>query len=288
MSKLLNPQLATRLSDARRQVHHAAQLAKAAGVSYLPHRADDSHTNLEWLDAGGMLASNLVPAGTPFRVAVGVADLSLAVLDSSNVALAEFPLDGRTIADGAAWIRVQFAALGAPAERYTLKRHYPIPHHPVDGGAAFDTTDAAAFEQLAAWFAIASDALERVRAQNQGASEVRCWPHHFDIATLIEVAPGKTIGAGMEPGDVYYDEPYFYLNVSPQPAEIPVTPLASGVTWHTHQWIGAVLPGSRLVSATAREDIGAFLDSALSACRAMLDATGSDPLSPSSNSPAFR
>src|SRR4051812_30076366 len=49
---MTTPETATRLSDARRQLHHAAQFATAAGISYLPARPDDSHTNLEWLPSG--------------------------------------------------------------------------------------------------------------------------------------------------------------------------------------------------------------------------------------------
>ena len=51
--------------------------------------------------------------------------------------------------------------------------------------------------------------LEGLVAVTPHASEVRCWPHHFDIATLIEVVgatgaePAHTIGAGMGPGDQY-------------------------------------------------------------------------------------
>jgi hypothetical protein len=89
------------------------------------------------------------------------------------------------------------------------------------------------------------------------ASEVRCWPHHFDIATLIEVARGKTIGVGMEPGDVYYDEPYFYVNLHPRPAAPPTALLGGHGTWHTHEWIGAVLPVSRL-KANLDDDVRAF------------------------------
>src|SRR6186997_821985 len=81
MTTRLNPEIATDLSDARRQLHHAAQLATAAGISYLPAAADDSHTNLEWLDVSGMLASNVIPSTKPFRVAVRAADLTLALLD---------------------------------------------------------------------------------------------------------------------------------------------------------------------------------------------------------------
>ena len=100
---------------------------------------------------------------------------------------------------------------------------------------------------------------------------MRCWPHHFDIATLIEVSPKQTVGVGMEPGDVYYNEPYFYVNMSPSPAvDAPRAALSGGGAWHTHEWIGAVLPATRIGTTNQREQCMAFLQSAIAACSAML------------------
>jgi hypothetical protein len=265
----LTPKTAAHLSDARRQLHHAAQLATAAGISYLPPRPDDSHTNLEWLAATGMLASHVIPSTKPFRIAVGATDLSLAVLDASNNSLAQTRLNGRTMSDAAAWIQDRLREIGTDPSRFTLRRHYEIPHHAVADGAPFDTRDTAAFQQLSAWYSLAADVFESIRRSTANVSDVACWPHHFDLAVLIDVASGKTIGVGMEPGDVYYDEPYFYVNLHPAPAASPATPLAGHGSWHTHEWIGAVLPVSRL-DANATDDVRAFLASAIDACRAAL------------------
>ena len=105
-----------------------------------------------------------------------------------------------------------------------------------------------------------------------GTSEVRCWPQDFDIATLIKVVPERTIGAGLEPGDHYYDEPYFYVHMDPDPspAQVRSRPLWGRGKWHTREWVGAVLQGSRLDGASAQErQVREFIDSAISACRAL-------------------
>ena len=266
---LPDPARASSLADARRQVHHAAQLATAAGISFLPKQADDSHTNLEWLPKLGALASRLVSSPTPFRIAVRVAELEVCVLDDSHASAAVLPLHGQRIVDAESWLRARVAEHGATAARFTLARHYEIPHHAVDDGNAFDTSDRKAFAELAAWFSLAADELERVRSQNAG-SEVRCWPHHFDIATLITVKPGRTVGVGLEPGDVYYDEPYFYVNANPRPPAAPTVPLAGDGLWHTHEWFGAVLPASRVQSTQAESQVAAFVDSAIVACRQLV------------------
>jgi hypothetical protein len=272
--KSLDPTLATSLSDARLQAHHAAQFATAAGISYLPHQADDSHTNLEWIAPLGALASHVVPAPTPFRLSVRIADLTLLVLDANGTELSSFSLHGHTIADAATWIRARVSELGLDDREYTLTRHYVIPVHPVADGAPFDTSDPTRLDQLSRWFACASDVLESIRRATPGASDVRCWPHHFDIATLIDLGSNRTVGVGLEPGDVYYDEPYFYVNMSPQPtASVAVAPLDAGGSWHTTEWIGAVLRGSRLTAGEGqRAQIDAFLRSAVTSARSIASA----------------
>jgi len=268
MASLPDPAKAKSLADARKQTHHAAQLATAAGISFLPKQADDSHTNLEWLPALGALASRLVPAAAPFRVAVRIIDLELRVLDDRNATAACLSLNGRRIVDAETRLRERVAERGAPAAKFTLARHYEIPHHAVGDGSAFETSDRGAFTELAAWFDLAAEVLESVRARNDG-SEIRCWPHHFDIATLITVEDAKTVGVGLEPGDTYYDEPYFYVNANPRPAAgTALARLAGDGSWHTHEWFGAVLPGSRIrSSSSSRAQADEFLNSAIAACR---------------------
>jgi hypothetical protein len=265
----IDPGLARTLTDARLQLHHAAQLATATGISYLPAEPDDSHTNLEWVESLRALAGHVIPAPQAFRAVVQPADLSLSIAGEDNQIVASTLLHGLTIDDAANWLRARITERGADGDRLTLKRHYEIPHHDVDDGATFDTKNAAAFAQLDAWYFVGNRALEYVRSSTTEASEVRCWPHHFDIATLIDVGAGRTIGVGLEPGDQFYDEPYFYVNMSPSPKpEAATASLGGGGTWHTQEWVGAVLPGSRL-GEEPKEQVHAFLDSAIVAARAI-------------------
>jgi hypothetical protein len=265
----VDPSRARALGDARLQLHHAAQLVAALGISYLPKAADDSHTNMEWFS--GVLASNVV-GPRPFRLGVRPSPLSLVVL-AGDAELASYALDGKTIAAAAEWVRGQVKALGLEPARYTLDKHYTIPDHPVGRGAAFDATDDRAFDQLRRWYNDGAALLTTVAAEQHG-SPVRCWPHHFDIATVIDVAPGETIGVGLEPGDGYYDEPYWYVNRYPAPGATTATELTSarlegGGRWHTREWIGAVLPGSDLAAGDLqREQCVRFLAGAIAVCRA--------------------
>jgi hypothetical protein len=268
----IRPEESTHLSDSRLQLHHAAQFAAAAGISFLKHQPDDSHTNLEWVPALAGLFSRVIPARTAFRIGVRPTDLTLLIVTEGDQLISRYRLHGRTIVEAADWIRSKIASLGVDAARYTLQRHYEIPRHPVAMGDSFDASDKPSFEELSRWFANGASILSSLARSIHDTGEVRCWPQDFDIATLIKVAPEHTVGAGLEPGDRYYDEPYFYVNIRPQPsaAQARSRPLWGRGKWHTREWVGAFLPGSRLNGASSQErQVREFMDSAVSACRTL-------------------
>ena len=262
----LDPSRARRLTDARLQVHYAAQYAAAVGISYLAPRPDDSHTNLDWDPRLEALRSRELRAlSHAVRVALRPRDLTLIVLLDGAVGQ-RISLHGATISQVESTLRAALAACGLDGRRLTTRRHYQLPSHPVSRGDAFDTTRREEFVELSRWFGNAAGVLGELRART-GSSEVRCWPHHFDIATLATI-PGGSSGAGMVPGDDMFPEPYYYVNARPAPSQQPSAPLDGGGFWNTNGWVGAVLPGSRLTSDAAGQEaqVRAFLNSAVEAC----------------------
>lgn len=245
----VDPVQARALSNARGQLHHCAQFVSGFGISFLPKASDDSHTSARWDAERRALVSQ---ASRGVAVALRLQDLTLQVVREGHADV-ELPAHGASIAALEERLRAALAGAGLDAGRYTLERHFEIPSHPVAMGSTFDASDHAAFTALAAWYADASLLLEEVRDARHG-SPVRCWPHHFDIATLITVAPGRSTGAGLSPGDGYYDEPYFYANAYPPPSASALTAaVGGGGRWHTFEWIGAVLPGSDLTHLAANQ-----------------------------------
>ena len=252
--QLLGTVSPTALVDARVQLHHAAQVANAATISLLAPEADDSHTNFEWRDEWSALVARRIPAEQPFHVALRLADLSLGFVNAdeppATAAADVYPLDGRTRDEAFAWVVEQVARAGADAARLTMRRHFRIPGRVPDRAHPFSLGDGAPFRELAAYWSDADTLLRAVARVMPGASAVRCWPHHFDIATLITEsdAPRATIGVGMSPGDEQYAEPYLYVSPYPYPEARALPRLELG-SWHTHAWVGAVLPASTWVRA---------------------------------------
>jgi hypothetical protein len=258
------------LVEPRLELHWAAQVAAAAGTSMLEPRVDASHTNLGWDERVGALVTH--PLGK-LRAALRPADLALLLVDDAGNSEAELGLGGVTLDDAMAWLAGQLRAKLGRGEAL-LRPEHDMPSHRIADGAPFSAT-LAGLAELARWFVNADRALSELADAHPGASPVRCWPHHFDIATLITVEASddperaRTVGVGMTPGDGAYAQPYWYVTPWPYPADLRADfgALAGGGRWHRDGWLGAVLVGS------AREtDVRGFLASAIALCRAIVGA----------------
>lgn len=102
-----------------------------------------------------------------------------------------------TLGAAAAFIGLELGATEAPYELAT----------PLDPDAPL-AIDADAAATIAAWFALAHDALRAVVADqaDHGPSAIQLWPEHFDLATTID-----RVNLGASPGDAAHDEPYLYV-----------------------------------------------------------------------------
>jgi hypothetical protein len=157
---------------------------------------------------------------------------------------------------------------------------YDLPAHPVGSGGRFAGELAPERAELGRWFAGAYRLLVEVSSREPDASEVRCWPHHFDFATLLAIerdasgAATRTVGVGLSPGDERYAEPYWYVAPWPGPFEATLPSLKSGGHWHAEGFTAAILPGSEIVSAgtgvAQASRVRSFIDEALDASRRLL------------------
>lgn len=256
-------------------MHWAAQTVGSTGVAFVPHEDDDSHTNMEWLRDKQLLSGQVTSTKPAFRVAVIPAELTLMMLDLEGDEIGRLELVGHHLDEGYDWLSLMIATLIEKEEVELHRPTYDLPHHAVEEGGTFAMGEPGHFVELGKWFANADLVLRAVREDNPEGSPVRCWPHHFDIATLIEIDgdAGKTVGVGMTPGDHNYAEPYWYVTPWPYPKAKTLPTLDVG-TWHTEGWIGAVLTGTELVkhdgAAAQEEQTAAFLRAGIRHCRELV------------------
>jgi hypothetical protein len=194
------------LIDARLQFHWATQVAAAVGKQLLPRQPDFSEQSLEWLAEPRGLAQGVVASATPFRSAIRLGRPALMLLDAGGGTLREMPLDGRTLDEAYAWMASEVEALLERPLDQPLERPEGLPDHPVASGATFSLAGSAAPPEIERYYAGADRLLRALRDANPEASPVRCWPHHFDLATLLRLDPdadpeeGAIDRRGIEPG----------------------------------------------------------------------------------------
>jgi len=256
------------LADARLQLHWMAQAASAVGKRLLPHQPDYGEQSFQWSAGLRAFVQAPVEAARPFRAGLRPSPPALLLAGDGDEILRELPLEDRTLEDAFVWMSEQIEELLGRPLAQPLERPGELPRHSV--------SEANAFAEIARYFANADRLLRQVRDENPGASPVRCWPHHFDIATLItldaaaDAESARSIGVGLSLGDERFSEPYFYVLPWPAPKG-DLSELAGGGWWHTEGWTGAVLEASRFTGAPNQaRQVEDFLSSAVVACRRLL------------------
>jgi hypothetical protein len=258
--------------EARLQAHWALQVAAAAS-SLMVAEDDFSHTTFTWRPSLRALVGEPVPAAGGARAALRFEDLTLLIVEDDEVKEQQ-GLGGLSLREAFGWLSQQLKKRGAPKDVDPLP--HDMPFHGVSQGLLFDV-DAAELTKLADWHDFTWPKLLARAEKEQGASAVRCWPHHFDSALLIvlddgggDPEQGRSIGVGMSPGDTTYPEPYWYVSPWPYPDNDVTLPLlAARGRWHLSGFTAAVLPRSEHGDAPdkAAED---FLDTAIGACHTLL------------------
>jgi hypothetical protein len=244
----------TALGHARAVAHAAAQPLTKAARANLPAAPGDSHSNLGWSRDLAMFLTHPMPAVSgPVQVGLSLAPLVMTLMQSGQ-RIAELALSGESLTEVESWLDDQLKTAGLKSAS-VIKVTYDMPQ---------DVTSLVVFPAngpdlavMAAWFSLASTALDALIADLAGTSaktsEIRCWPHHFDIATYVSLEAGdaetaKGVGVGLSPGDGSYDQPYFYANPWPH---LDVASLPSPVTpghWHTDGFVGAIATGQEILS----------------------------------------
>jgi hypothetical protein len=262
------------LREARLQAHYAVQWLARTARAYVTPRPDDHHTNLGWDDRLEGLTTHALLQGTV--LGLNISQLTLVLSDAPNVAQSEaIDLDGRRDAEIRQWLGRHLSGRGLDAAALDTPSPYQMPEHPIGQGAPYGPAAlAAALAELVAWYENANQVLGETRQRIVGrgieAPPVRCWPHHFDLDSLIALGspPGaRTVGLGFCPGDDYYDQPYFYVSCYPPP-DVAALPLLPSVGhWHTHHFTAAVAVADRILAA---DDPGAATEAFLRAATDIL------------------
>ena len=270
--KVLRSSPPTQLAPVRAIAHRAAQHLSKAARANLNAEADDSHSNLGW--DSELKAFRSQPMNGIY-VGLRLSPLTLLVLNDAEE-ISTLSLSNKTDSDTATWLDDKLIEAGLK-KASVIVPPYELPPEVAPIEHYDDYTNDTRFDTLAAWFDVANFALSKFVGANQnitpGPSPVRCWPHHFDIATYVSFETGdpekaRGMGIGMSSGDNGYNEPYIYVNPWPH---LDANALPDAVTpghWHTEGYVGLIATATELSSCVEIEDaFSNFISSAFSVAR---------------------
>ncbi|MEO9805659.1 MAG: hypothetical protein ABJF04_20545 [Reichenbachiella sp.] len=250
----------TELIQTRKQFHQAIQNVAAVGRSFLPASAEDENANLEWDFNLQRLVGRWVEADIKFRSSISLKRFEVYLVDENLNTISSISMQDARQTDVMVWLEHELSHLGADFSKINLSYPYIIPEYPTAKKEPFHIDNEIASQELSRLYNNTAYLLRQILKEEEKVSEIKCWPHHFDIAariTLLDTGDPETsrsINIGMSPGDKYYNEPYFYCSPWPYPTKnlIDLNPVKAH--WHEDEWVGAVLPFTQLSACNLIQD----------------------------------
>ena len=251
------------LNPHTQQIHHAAQFIALMGHSYLPKEADDSHTNIEWVNhIGGLIGHEIHFEEQIIRVGLVYHPFELHIYDQNMDSIDYINLEGSTIDEGMEWLKTQVINLGGQTDQLQAIQHYDLPEHELHKGGKFYFSNPVYILEIIKYRSNADYLLKLLVDSFDDATDVRIWPHHFDSGSLIITAKDDQdqvlsyIGIGLAIADQLIDEYYYYVSFSSKESEIDFSslpPLQYG-RWGSPDFPGAILEMSSLLQFQKAEE----------------------------------
>ncbi|WP_222983488.1 hypothetical protein [Flagellimonas meishanensis] len=210
--------------------------------SFSPHRADDSHTNLEFSIHEKSLLSRPLD-GSDLRLALNYETFSLDWKSDDPKSLS---LKGKTHKEVTFWL-TKMAQTSGFSKPYTYNLHYELPYT-MEVDERFQLSSSGEVQELIRLGTMAKRVLASFLDDAALTSEIRVWPHHFDMGAFAHLhdGSGKSVGFGMAIPDSLVDDFYFYISGYRGDTTLNTwayKPLSHG-KWVNNGFKGAVLPAS--------------------------------------------
>ena len=186
------------LLAARKMSHAAVQWLSRAARANLPPAEDDSHSSLRWQADLAALVSQFLDDEQRIQLGFSFTEGALLWLEAGE------PIDRLKLTSEDEAQRWCDDLLSRNALASTSKAQMPYELAPVDYGPLED--EPKALGTLGAWFGTAQQMLDSLIGHYGGMAvfqpTARCWPHHFDLATLFFLDAGdpetaRSIGVGL-------------------------------------------------------------------------------------------
>lgn len=249
------------LKTTRLQIHEAIQLLAMVGRSLLNDLGARHNENeaLEWLNHNQLLAGKNIGASLNCRLAFSIQNFELHLLGSDEESIVKFKLANKSLKETLEWLKIQLEPV--LDEPFELIPNLPYPLAQAEKNVVFASPNKNNLQYFSDFFSNSNLLLDALAKAISESSIITCLPQSFDLMSLISLSKNKqgkitkSSSMGFSPGDVYYQEPYFYLNLFPKPdfqfGQLPQ--LNNQAFWHTKDWFGAVLFLSRIAEEKEKQ-----------------------------------
>jgi len=220
--------------------HLVSQYLAAASISFKSKKDDDSHTNLIWnVESSSLSTQSLNDDG----ITMSLSFRSFKLTWNDKTSTKDFDLNGKSHAEILKWIVLMVEA-STINKTYQYQFHYDLPYSSVENEDIFNAGDAKEVNEIIGNLDLAQKEFKEFLAASELESDLRVWPHHFDLGGFVLLQNGTGLGFGLGIPDSVSDTPYIY--VSGYKGHDPVstdsfTELSIG-NWQSGSWNGAVLP----------------------------------------------
>lgn len=204
------------LSNTYKMIHQAVQFLAITSKSILPPRYDDSHTSFIWDYQDKCFASEWLNVNHTFRLEIDPVSLSLRLNPYKKQSTDTVQLVGKTKKEVYAQLQKILLKWGITMQHFTNEMHYDLPEHKVNKGGKYQTHSIDLHNEVVKHYSNAYLLLSLLKGKNPLTGDIRCWPHHFDIAadfpliTQIDNLSMK-FSLGFSPANPDFPEPHFYF-----------------------------------------------------------------------------
>ncbi|MEL6924608.1 MAG: hypothetical protein AAFO94_11230 [Bacteroidota bacterium] len=238
------------------QIHQLCQIIAKANRSYVPKKADDSHTNLYYDALADRVVGRWLSGDQRLLLTINLRDYSFELLNDQLQSQQVYPIAGKTSEALEVAIEKDLAAAGFDTSGFRAELHFKIPAYDFRQ-MPFDAPEGKGLDQWRQLRRQASEACAALLGHWQVDGEVRIWPHHFDTGIYAKVTERIGIGFGLAMADGMIEVPYYYLSGYPSSGSIDygtVPDLPKGEWKIGKHWKGAVLRAEYTVSDITLND----------------------------------
>lgn len=242
------------LKGAREETHAAVQLIAIVPRNLLTPDPTDGSASLIWDDTLSMLTTELIDG---FRIAFELITQEIHIYKGTSNISTLTTIDN-TFDQVYENLKKALSEQGLDGGKLKKELPYELPESVMQLGTPFKKQNEEALSTLTQLYTMTSETLQEVFSSISSASDIRCWPHHYDLATLVTIVEhtdpeeAKSIGFGFSPGDGGYEEPYFYLTPWPYPSKESLYEIEQPAFWNMEGWVGGVLKANDLNDGNAK------------------------------------